>query len=114
VACEHPQGQDRHRPKDIERVLSKITNIPETSWRRHEGQTLHVHRKRASQYRQRPGRGHRARRQRDQKSAVGLRDARKPISSFIFLGPTGVGKTELAKTLAKFMFGTEETLIRVD
>ena len=48
------------------------------------------------------------------KGAVGLRDMRRPISNFIFLGPTGVGKTELAKSLARFIFGSEEALIRVD
>ncbi|MGL4676492.1 MAG: ATP-dependent Clp protease ATP-binding subunit [Brevinema sp.] len=48
------------------------------------------------------------------KNAVGIRDFRKPIGCYIFLGPTGVGKTELAKTLARFMFGTEEALIRID
>ncbi len=48
------------------------------------------------------------------KSAVGLRDIKRPIANFIFLGPTGVGKTELAKSLAHFIFGTEDALIRVD
>jgi len=48
------------------------------------------------------------------KNAVGIRDFKKPIGSFIFLGPTGVGKTELAKTLTKFMFGSEDSLIRID
>ncbi len=48
------------------------------------------------------------------KNAVGIRDFRKPIGSYIFLGPTGVGKTELAKALARIMFGTEEALIRID
>ncbi len=48
------------------------------------------------------------------KNAVGIRDFKKPIGSYIFLGPTGVGKTELAKALARFMFGTEEALIRID
>ncbi len=44
----------------------------------------------------------------------GLKDPRRPIGSFIFLGPTGVGKTELTKTLARFLFGTEEALIQLD
>lgn len=48
------------------------------------------------------------------KNAVGIRDFKRPIGSFIFLGPTGVGKTELAKSLARFMFGTEEAMIRID
>ncbi|HQH11954.1 MAG TPA: ATP-dependent Clp protease ATP-binding subunit, partial [Candidatus Sumerlaeota bacterium] len=44
----------------------------------------------------------------------GIKDPRRPSGSFIFLGPTGVGKTELAKTLAEFLFGNEEALIRID
>ncbi len=45
---------------------------------------------------------------------VGLKDPKRPIGSFLFLGPTGVGKTELCKALAEAMFGTEQALIRVD
>lgn len=45
---------------------------------------------------------------------VGLKDPKRPIGSFLFLGPTGVGKTELCKSLAEAMFGTENALIRVD
>ena len=45
---------------------------------------------------------------------VGLKDPNRPIGSFLFLGPTGVGKTELSKTLAEALFGNEEALIRVD
>ena len=45
---------------------------------------------------------------------VGLKDPKRPIGSFIFLGPTGVGKTELSKTLAEAMFGDEDALIRID
>ncbi|MDO4720331.1 MAG: ATP-dependent chaperone ClpB [Peptostreptococcaceae bacterium] len=44
----------------------------------------------------------------------GLKDPRKPIGSFLFLGPTGVGKTELAKTLAQVLFDTEENIVRID
>jgi ATP-dependent Clp protease ATP-binding subunit ClpC len=49
-----------------------------------------------------------------QRTRAGLKDPKKPIGSFIFLGPTGVGKTELAKELARFLFDTEDALIRVD
>ncbi len=49
-----------------------------------------------------------------QRNRVGLKDPRKPIGSFIFLGPTGVGKTELARALARYMFDGEDALIRVD
>ena len=49
-----------------------------------------------------------------QRNRAGLKDPNKPIGSFIFLGPTGVGKTQLAKELAKYMFDSEESLIRID
>ncbi|MES1215925.1 MAG: ATP-dependent Clp protease ATP-binding subunit [Bacteroidota bacterium] len=49
-----------------------------------------------------------------QRNRVGLKDPKKPIGSFIFLGPTGVGKTELARALARYMFDSEEALIRID
>jgi len=48
------------------------------------------------------------------RARAGLKDPRHPIGNFIFLGPTGVGKTELARALAEFMFGNEETLVRLD
>ena len=48
------------------------------------------------------------------RARAGLKDPKRPIGSFIFLGPTGVGKTELAKTLAEFMFGSEDALIKID
>ncbi len=49
-----------------------------------------------------------------QRNRVGLKDPRKPIGSFIFLGPTGVGKTELARSLARYMFDSDDALIRID
>jgi ATP-dependent Clp protease ATP-binding subunit ClpC len=48
------------------------------------------------------------------RSRAGIKDPRRPIGSFIFLGPTGVGKTELARVLARFLFGNEDALIRFD
>ena len=48
------------------------------------------------------------------RARTGLRDERRPIGSFLFMGPTGVGKTELARCLAKFMFGKDDAMIRID
>jgi ATP-dependent Clp protease ATP-binding subunit ClpC len=48
------------------------------------------------------------------RARAGLKDPKRPMGSFVFLGPTGVGKTHLAKALAKFMFGAEESLIQID
>ena len=48
------------------------------------------------------------------RTRVGLKDPKKPIGSFVFLGPTGVGKTELAKVLAKYLFDKDDSLIRID
>jgi ATP-dependent Clp protease ATP-binding subunit ClpC len=48
------------------------------------------------------------------RARAGLKDPRRPIGSFIFLGPTGVGKTELTKAMARFMFGSEDALIQLD
>ncbi len=48
------------------------------------------------------------------RARAGLKDPRRPIGSFIFLGPTGVGKTELVRALAEFMFGSEEAMVRID
>ncbi len=49
-----------------------------------------------------------------QRNRVGLKDAKKPIGTFIFLGPTGVGKTELAKAIARYLFDSEDSLVRID
>jgi ATP-dependent Clp protease ATP-binding subunit ClpC len=48
------------------------------------------------------------------RTRAGLKDPRRPIGSFVFLGPTGVGKTELAKALARYLFDSEEALVRID
>ena len=48
------------------------------------------------------------------RARAGLKDPKKPIGTFMFLGPTGVGKTELSKALAEKMFGNESMLIRID
>ena len=48
------------------------------------------------------------------RSRAGLKDPKRPIGSFIFLGPTGVGKTELVRTLAQFLFDDENAMVRLD
>ncbi len=48
------------------------------------------------------------------RSRAGLKNPNRPIGSFLFLGPTGVGKTEVVRTLAQFMFGSEKSLVRFD
>jgi ATP-dependent Clp protease ATP-binding subunit ClpB len=48
------------------------------------------------------------------RARAGLKDPKRPIGSFIFLGPTGVGKTELARALAEFLFDDEQALVRID
>ncbi len=53
-------------------------------------------------------------RRRSAAAVSGLKDPKRPIGSFIFLGPTGVGKTELSKALAEALFGDENAMIRVD
>ena len=47
------------------------------------------------------------------RSRAGLGDPQRPIASFMFLGPTGVGKTELAKALAEYLFNTDEAMVRI-
>ncbi len=101
--------------KDIERVIARMTNIPTT--RIHGGMGHKNYRSIEIELSKNVMGQKEAVRlvsQSIKKSMVGLRDIKHPISNFIFLGPTGVGKTELAKTLAQFIFGSEEALIRVD
>lgn len=100
--------------EDIARVVSMWTKIPATKLTEKESakllrleKTLH---QRVIGQDEAVGAVARAMR----RGRVGLQDPNRPIGSFLFLGPTGVGKTELSKALAEAMFGSEEALIRVD
>ena len=62
----------------------------------------------------RPGRGRRGGQRRAARSRAGLSDPDRPIGTFLFLGPTGVGKTELARALAEFMFDSQDAMVRID
>lgn len=99
---------------DINELVSTITGIPITSLKAQEKERLMkleetLHERVIGQDEAVIAVSQAVRRAR-----VGLKDPRKPIASFMFLGPTGVGKTELAKTLAQYIFADEDAIIRID
>ncbi|HZE71605.1 MAG TPA: ATP-dependent Clp protease ATP-binding subunit [Pyrinomonadaceae bacterium] len=99
---------------DVEEVIARWTGIPVTSLKEEETQKLlrietELHKRVVSQ---RPAISALARAIR--RSRAGLKNPMRPVGSFLFLGPTGVGKTEVARSLAEFLFGSERSLIRFD
>jgi ATP-dependent Clp protease ATP-binding subunit ClpC len=99
---------------DIEEVVARWTGIPVTSLKEEESHKLlrieaELHQRVVSQ---RPAISALARAIR--RSRAGLKNPHRPVGSFLFLGPTGVGKTEVARSLAQFLFGSERSLIRFD
>src|SRR5438309_1370989 len=99
---------------DVEEVIARWTGIPITSLKEEESHKLlrieaELHKRVISQ---RPAISALARAIR--RSRAGLKNPHRPVGSFLFLGPTGVGKTEVARRLAEFLFGTERSLIRFD
>ncbi len=101
-------------PEDVAEIVSMWTSIPLTQLHSTESERLlhmeeELHRRIVGQDEAITAIAKAVRRAR-----AGLKDPRRPIGSFIFLGPTGVGKTELAKALAEFMFGSEDALIQLD
>src|SRR5438270_26939 len=100
--------------EDIEDVVSRWTGVPITSIKEEETQKLlrieeELHKRIISQDKSISALARAIRR-----SRAGLKNPNRPIGSFLFLGPTGVGKTEVARTLAQFLFGSEKSLIRFD
>jgi ATP-dependent Clp protease ATP-binding subunit ClpC len=100
--------------EDIEDVVSRWTGVPITSIKEEETQKLlrveeELHKRVISQEKAISALARAIRR-----SRAGLKNPARPIGSFLFLGPTGVGKTEMARTLAQFLFGSEKSLIRFD
>src|SRR6201985_1976898 len=100
--------------EDIEDVVSRWTGVPIASIKEEETQKLlrieeELHKRVISQDKAISALARSVRR-----SRVGFARAHRPIGSFLFLGPTGVGKTEMARTLAQFLFGSEKALIRFD
>ncbi|MDF7639470.1 ATP-dependent Clp protease ATP-binding subunit [Lactobacillus sp. ESL0791] len=102
------------QPKDIAKTVSNWTGVPVTQMTRSEQQQLSnlekiLHKRIIGQNEAVMAVAQAIRRNRS-----GIKDEKRPIGSFLFLGPTGVGKTELAKAVAEAMFGSESNLIRVD
>ena len=100
--------------EDIAEVISRWTGVPVTKLLEEEADKLlkmedYLHKRVIGQ-----DAAIRAVSEAVRRSRAGLNDPRRPMGSFIFLGPTGVGKTELAKALAEFLFDTEDALIRLD
>ena len=100
--------------EDIEDVVSRWTGVPVTSIKEEETQKLlrveeELHKRVISQEK-----AIRALARAIRRSRAGLKSPARPIGSFLFLGPTGVGKTEMARTLANFLFGSDKALIRFD
>ncbi|MDG2977483.1 ATP-dependent Clp protease ATP-binding subunit [Latilactobacillus curvatus] len=100
--------------EDIAQVVAQWTGVPVTQLQRKESERLMqlekvLHKRVVGQEEAISAVSRAIRRARS-----GLKDPKRPIGSFMFLGPTGVGKTELAKALAEAMFGSEDNLIRVD
>ena len=115
---EWKKNQEKHKPtigkEDVAYVVSKMTGIPLFKLEEEESNKLlrmeeFLHKRVVGQNEAISAVCRAIRR-----SRAGLKEAKKPIGSFIFLGPTGVGKTELARTLAEFLFNTEDALIRID
>lgn len=101
-------------PDDIAEVISQWTGIPVTQMMVSEAEKLldmeeHLHKRIIGQ-----GDAIHAISDAIRRARSGLKDPKRPIGSFIFIGPSGVGKTELAKALAEFMFDDEEALVRID
>ena len=99
---------------DIDEVVSKWTGVPITSINQDESDKLlnmeeHLHRRVISQDKAISALARAIRR-----SRAGLKSPNRPVGSFVFLGPTGVGKTELARALTSFLFGSDAALIRFD
>ncbi len=115
---EWKKNQEKNKPvigkEDVSYVVSKMTGIPLFKLEEEESQKLlhmeeFLHRRVIGQEEAISAVCRAIRR-----SRAGLKETKKPIGSFIFLGPTGVGKTELARALAEFLFNTEDSLIRID
>jgi ATP-dependent Clp protease ATP-binding subunit ClpB len=109
-----PLLREQVTPEDIAEIVSRWTGIPVTSLMESEKQKLlrleaHLHQRVVGQDEAVAAVAAAIRRAR-----AGMKDPNRPIGSFLFMGPTGVGKTELARALAEFLFDTSEAMVRID
>ncbi len=118
VKEEHLSNMEKYKPvvseEDVAKVISSWTGIPISRLAEEETQKLlkiekYLHEKIVGQ-----DEAIKAISKAIRRARAGLKDPKRPIGSFIFLGPTGVGKTALSKALAEFLFGNEDALIKVD
>jgi len=100
--------------EDIAQLISKWTGIPVSQMMEGEAEKLLHMEERIHERLVNQDEAVRAISEAIRRSRAGLKDPSRPIGSFIFLGPTGVGKTELAKTLARFLFDDENAMVRLD
>ena len=111
---EESEGKGEVTEDDVREVISLWTGIPIAKLKREETEKLLSMEKEIEKRLVGQSEAVKVVAKAIRRGRAGLRDPRKPLGSFLFLGPTGVGKTELAKQLAKFLFNTEESLVRID
>jgi len=114
LQSDRPLLKEEVGPEDVAKVVAEWTGIPVTKLM--EGELERLLRMEEALHRRVVGQDEAVRAVANavRRARAGLQDPNRPIGSFIFLGPTGVGKTELARALAEFLFDTEEAMIRID
>jgi len=114
LQSDRPLLKEEVGPEDVAKVVAEWTGIPVTKLM--EGELEKLLRMEEALHRRVVGQDEAVRAVANavRRARAGLQDPNRPIGSFIFLGPTGVGKTELARALAEFLFDTEEAMIRID
>jgi len=114
LQSDRPLLKEEVGPEDVAKVVAEWTGIPVTKLM--EGEREKLLRMEEALHRRVVGQDEAVRAVANavRRARAGLQDPNRPIGSFIFLGPTGVGKTELARALAEFLFDTEEAMVRID
>ncbi len=101
-------------PEDIAVIVAEMTGIPVTQLTESEGRRLVRMEEEISKRLVGQGEALSSVSRAIRRARSGMKDPRRPVGSFLFLGPTGVGKTELARSLAEFLFGSDDAMVRID